>query len=72
MEANKGFKGVWLCAAICESQELSAVAKLLLAEIDALTSDADACYATNAHFSQRLAAVQPVLSDHGRNFTDSG
>jgi len=36
MEANKkGFKGVWLCAAIYESSELSAVEKLLLAEIDA-------------------------------------
>jgi hypothetical protein len=47
MEANKrGFKGVWLCAAIYESQELSAVEKLLLAEIDALTTELDACYAT--------------------------
>ena len=57
MEANKrGFKGVWLCAAIYESPELSAVEKLLLAEIDALTSDVDACYATNAHFG--LCQVQ--------------
>jgi hypothetical protein len=64
MEANKkGFKGVWLCAAIYESQELSAVEKLLLAEIDALTSDADACYATNAHFSQRLG-VTVTRVDH--------
>jgi hypothetical protein len=55
MEANKkGFKGVWLCAAIYEASELSAVEKLLLAEIDALTTDTDACYATNAHFSERL------------------
>ncbi len=44
MEANKrGFKGVWLCAAIYEAQELSAVEKLLLAEIDALTTELDAC-----------------------------
>ena len=49
MEANKkGFKGVWLGAAIYESPELSAVEKLLLAEIDALTTDTDACYASNA------------------------
>jgi hypothetical protein len=41
MEADRrGFKGVWLCAAIYESQELSPVEKLLLAEIDALTTDA--------------------------------
>jgi hypothetical protein len=64
MEANKkGFKGVWLCAAIYESSELSAVEKLLLAEIDALTTDTDACYATNAHFSERLG-VTVTRVDH--------
>jgi Helix-turn-helix domain len=64
MQANrKGFKGVWLCAAIYESQELSAVEKLLLAEIDALTTDTDACYATNAHFSERLG-VTVTRVDH--------
>jgi DNA-binding IclR family transcriptional regulator len=58
MEANnRGFKGVWLCAAIYESDTLSAVEKLLLAEIDALTTEADACYATNAHFSDRLGVT---------------
>ena len=64
MEANKkGFKGVWLCAAIYESSELSAVEKLLLAEIDALTTDTDACYATNALFSKRLG-VAVTRVDH--------
>jgi hypothetical protein len=64
MEANKkGFKGVWLCAAIYEASELSAVEKLLLAEIDALTTDTDACYATNAHFSERLG-VTVTRVDH--------
>ena len=64
MEANKkGFKGVWLCAAIYEALELSAVEKLLLAEIDALTTDTDACYATNAHFSERLG-VTVTRVDH--------
>ena len=64
MEANKkGFKGAWLCAAIYEASELSAVEKLLLAEIDALTTDTDACYATNTHFSQRLG-VTVTRVDH--------
>jgi hypothetical protein len=64
MEANKrGFKGVWLCAAIYESHTLSAVEKLLLAEIDALTTETDACYATNAHFSDRLG-VTVTRVDH--------
>ena len=64
MEANnRGFKGVWLCAAIYESDTLSAVEKLLLAEIDALTTEADACYATNAHFSDRLG-VTVTRVDH--------
>jgi hypothetical protein len=64
MEANKrGFKGVWICAVIYESQELSAVEKLLLAEIDSLTTDTDACYATNAHFSGRLG-ITVTRVDH--------
>ena len=54
---SKAFKGAWLCAAIYESQELSPVEKLLLAEIDALTTDANACYASNAHFSNRLGIL---------------
>ena len=37
--------------------------KLLLAEIDALTTDTDACYATNAHFSERLG-VTVTRVDH--------
>ena len=60
---RRGFKGVWLCAAIYESQELSPVEKLLLAEIDALTSDANACYASNAHFSNRLG-ITVTRVDH--------
>jgi hypothetical protein len=64
MEANKkGFKGVWLCAAIYQASELSAVEKLLLAEIDALTTNTDACYATNAHFAERLG-VTVTRVDH--------
>src|ERR1700751_2156413 len=64
MEANKkSFKGVWLCAAIYEASELSAVEKLLLAEIDALTTDTDAGYATNAHLSERLG-VTVTRGDH--------
>jgi hypothetical protein len=60
---RRGFKGVWLCAAIYESQELSPVEKLLLAEIDALTTDANACYASNAHFSNRLG-ITVTRVDH--------
>jgi hypothetical protein len=39
------------------------VEKLLLAEIDALTTDTDACYATNTHFSERLG-VTVTRADH--------
>ncbi len=64
MEGDKrGFKGVWLCAAVYESRELSPVEKLLLAEIDALTTDAKACYASNAHFSNRLG-ITVTRVDH--------
>jgi hypothetical protein len=60
---RRGFKGVWLCAGIYESQELSPVEKLLLTEIDALTTDANACYASNAHFSNRLG-ITVTRVDH--------
>jgi DNA-binding MarR family transcriptional regulator len=64
MEADRrGFKGVWLCAAIYESQELSPVEKLLLAEIDALTTDLNACYASNSHLATRLG-ITVTRVDH--------
>jgi hypothetical protein len=55
LEANtRGFKGVWICAAIFESPTLSAVEKLLLAEVDSLTTKYEACHASNAHFAGHL------------------
>jgi hypothetical protein len=55
LEANtRGFKWVWICAAIFESPTLSAVEKLLLAEVDSLTTKYDACHASNAHFAGYL------------------
>jgi hypothetical protein len=63
MEADRrGFKGVWLCAAIYESQELSPVEKLLLAEIDALTTDANACCHVATRISTRNRRANPMRS----------
>jgi hypothetical protein len=60
---RRGFKGVWLCAAIYESQELSPVEKLLLAEIDALTTDANPSFST-----RRQNALFFGLNRPGRRF----
>jgi hypothetical protein len=42
------------------------VEKLLLAEIDALTTDTDACYATNTHFSERLSLTATKVGSLAR------
>lgn len=50
----RGFKGVWVCAAIFLDEGLSPAEKMLLAEIDSLTTEDHGCYASNAHFGKRL------------------
>ena len=51
---TRGFKGVWVCAAIFLDEGLSPAEKMLLAEIDSLTTEDHGCYASNAHFGKRL------------------
>ena len=50
----RAFKGVWVCAAIFLDEQLSPAEKMLLAEIDSLTTEDHGCYASNAHFGKRL------------------
>ncbi len=57
-EERRAFKGVWICAAIFLDEKLTPAEKILLAEIDSLTSDDRGCYASNAHFAKRLAVTE--------------
>jgi hypothetical protein len=57
-EEKRAFKGVWICAAIFLDEKLTPAEKILLAEIDSLTTDDHGCYASNAHFAKRLGVTE--------------
>ena len=57
-EEKRAFKGVWICAAIFLDEKLTPAEKMLLAEIDSLTTDEHGCYASNAHFAKRLGVTE--------------
>ena len=57
-EEKRVFKGVWICAAIFLNEKLTPAEKVLLAEIDSLTTDDRGCYASNAHFAKRLGVTE--------------
>jgi hypothetical protein len=51
---ERGFKGIWMCAAVYLADDLTPIEKLLLVEIDSLTTADCACYAGNHHFASLL------------------
>ena len=51
---ERGFKGIWMCAAVYLADDLMPIEKLLLVEIDSLTTADRACYAGNHHFASLL------------------
>jgi hypothetical protein len=57
-EEKRAFKGVWICAAIFLDERLTPAEKILLAEIDSLTTEDHGCYASNAHFAKRLGVTE--------------
>lgn len=57
-EEKRAFKGVWICAAIFLDENLTPAEKMLLAEVDSLTTDEHGCYASNAHFAKRLGVTE--------------
>jgi hypothetical protein len=57
-EEKRAFKGVWICAAIFLDEKLTPAEKILLAEIDSLTTNDQGCYASNAHFAKRLGVTE--------------
>jgi helix-turn-helix protein len=57
-EEKRAFKRVWICAATFLDEKLTPAEKILLAEIDSLTTDDYGCYASNAHFAKRLGVTE--------------
>lgn len=71
-EENRAFKGVWICAAIFLDENLTPAEKMLLAEIDSLTTDDHGCYASNAHFVKRLGVTGSRLNHVVARLTREG
>ena len=51
-EIERGFKGIWIPAEVWLDQRLSAIDKVILAEIDSLDIGDRGCYASNKHIAE--------------------
>jgi len=49
---KRAFKGIWIPARLYLEKELSWTEKILLIEIDSLSTDKRGCFASNAHFAE--------------------
>lgn len=48
---ERKFKGIWIPASFWESKDLNILEKVLLADIDSLSSDTEGCFASNSYFA---------------------
>ena len=71
-EEKRAFKGVWICAAIFLNKNLTPAEKILLAEIDSLTTDEQGCYASNAHFAKHLGVTESRVNHVVARLTREG
>jgi hypothetical protein len=55
---ERGFKGIWMCVAVYLADDLTPIEKLMLVEIDSLTTADCACYASNEHFASLLRITE--------------
>lgn len=69
---QRQFKGVWLCAAILDNEELSPAEKILIAEIDSLTHPEKACYASNEFLARRMHLSEAHMRDTLAELTGGG
>lgn len=53
-DPKREFKGIWICAAIWEDDDLTLAERCLIAEVDSLCGRDKACYASNAFLAKRL------------------
>jgi Helix-turn-helix domain len=71
-EEKRAFKGVWICAAIFLDEKLTPAEKILLAEIDSLTTHEQGCYASNTHFAKRLGVTESRVNHVVARLTREG
>jgi len=69
---NRDFKGVWIPANIWLNERLSAIDKVLLAEIDSLSSTEDGCYASNGYFAKFCGCSVPTITRSIKKLIDLG
>ena len=69
---KREFTGVFIPAHIWTSKEITAIGKMLLAEIDALSQSTGWCYASRAHFAEWLGTTEANLSLHFKKLSDAG
>jgi hypothetical protein len=61
-EEKRAFKGVWVCASIWLSPDLSWIEKALLAEIDSLVSEESPCYASPERLARRVGVSESRMN----------
>lgn len=62
-KVEREFKGIWIPAEIWLAEDLSISDKVILAEIDSLSSREDPCYASNAYFAEFFKLSESRISD---------
>jgi hypothetical protein len=69
--SKKEFKGIFVSAAICRSQDFNSTEKLLLGEIDSL-SKRSPCRASNAHLGNRIGLSESATDHMAADLTKRG
>ena len=62
MSKNRDFKGIWIPAKIWLDKDLGWVEKVLLVEIDSLSSNGKPCWATNRYFAEFFGLSERTIS----------
>ena len=68
---NRDFKGVWIPKEIWLDESLSALDKIIFAEIDSLDNE-DHCWASNAHLAKFCQCSESKVSKSIKTLTDRG
>lgn len=62
MKAERQFKGIWIPAEIWESNDLSIMEKVLLAEVESLSQKGKGCFASNAYLAKFFGVSERHIS----------
>lgn len=55
---SRGFKGIWIPAELWLDRRISALARVLVAEIDSLSTDARGCWASDAYLAEMMGVSE--------------